>query len=451
MSGETIGLSVIAQQESMMMDHVASFVPAEGLEVRMQEPAQLAFLSSPAHLLKRDLENGAEYLAVFAHPPLQGENLLRFLKKVAPDPDAKQDTALGVFFDWVLPERPEYYRDGGGERLLRLHQALGRHWTDFEQSRPDFISALMSGREPGPFMYRQRQQQVTLFTEQDLQKRFSGRALDFSVLKATFEGDDSPDPTERIANYMLERGKIGRRTFRDIINGKRQRSVRAIFSEDSKGFTQRYLDELSQEQRERGISHLIQNEYVTLKADEERTLYVARSAIHGVSQDELQTAYDTRQLSELEPTIGSFGPEPNNYVVDKGTLLTRKGPREVYFTHTLRHGENSVALQPVLHWRTTEMPDGTSCRELITDDQSEANIPRLPGEPRVVASRLAGLLALAYISPDIREKWPPEMGLKGSQKKQGLGAAQVTVLALMQRNSLLKSPVVAKMEELSRQ
>ena len=59
---------------------------------------------------------------------------------------------------------------------------------------------------------------------------------------------------------------------------------------------------------------------------------------------------------------------------------------------------------------------------------------------------LAGLLTTAYLSPDVVDRWPKEVGLPGLDRKQRMGAAQVPVLAHMLRRSLMESDLIKAAE-----
>lgn len=69
-------------------------------------------------------------------------------------------------------------------------------------------------------------------------------------------------------------------------------------------------------------------------------------------------------------------------------------------------------------------------------------------QDKIYKSSLLGLLAVAYCLPQLRVSWPKKIGLRGLERKQEMGAAQLPVLALMKRAGLLNCSLVAAMEAL---
>jgi hypothetical protein len=249
---------------------------------------------------------------------------------------------------------------------------------------------------------------------------------------------------------MLAEGKISERTYRRILDGNKRKTISSLFDGNRSGYRNRYLEELTGNQKEQAFTNYVTAEYLALTMEDGSTLHAVRSGAHGHDRESLQAAYERRGPVQVEGKQGRyFDSEPSAYVVDKATIDTDNGVKEIVFPHSLRPGSGSVALQPVLNWRLTKLPNGSMQRELITDTGFNGEDDSQPvDQPRVQLSRLAGLLALAYLSPDAREGWPAEVGLKDGHFKQKMGAAQIPVLALMKRNTLLKSPVIAAMEGL---
>lgn len=76
------------------------------------------------------------------------------------------------------------------------------------------------------------------------------------------------------------------------------------------------------------------------------------------------------------------------------------------------------------------------------------NLHRASFEPRAVFDTLAGLLAIAYLSPEITNSWPKEMRMSTQRYPQKIMKAQMPVLAKMFEHQLVQSRVVARAEKI---
>lgn len=171
---------------------------------------------------------------------------------------------------------------------------------------------------------------------------------------------------------------------------------------------------------------------------EPRTWYVKKAgAVEGVCDDEERVwkthlVYDTYSL---DATAVRMGNGSVRYVLDHDTL------RRKYF------------VKPLLHWKKSENGDKTWDFDFLSRNQLPSQISELVDrdildeedrDPRL--NPLAGLISIAYYSPDIVKQWPAQVGLPGGRHAQTMGPAQIPVLAMMRSNDLLKSEFLANLE-----
>ncbi|MEK7571459.1 MAG: hypothetical protein AAB553_04225 [Patescibacteria group bacterium] len=107
-------------------------------------------------------------------------------------------------------------------------------------------------------------------------------------------------------------------------------------------------------------------------------------------------------------------------------------------------------LSPMLHWKST-----AGKRTWLFDQPTGELASGIElGDPRHVnPDTFVGLLSVAYFSPDItgdRENWPMSMGLPGSDREPPMGAAQVPVLAYMNKRGLLESHFISRAEAVAK-
>jgi hypothetical protein len=456
-AGEVI-TQTIEDADQKAFHHVGRFTAREVLELDFDEPDGVHLLDAPIDVFRGQEEGEAdvtEYIAVPDHPPLRQDTLLNFLIAVSPDGEGDSDSA--VYYDWVLSADAIHQKD------RRLHQAhlesLRRHWLDFEISKRSLMHALVSGNakfershsQQGPNPQRLLRgfegHLVPTYNHAGSRERLLQTNMDFPTVRRIFKDTEAPDPTLTMAGFMLERGVISERTYQRIAAGNKRKTVSAVFDQDRAYYRGRYFDVVGSEM----VSEALGKQYYCIEDEEGNPLYVPRHSLPGSNEADIQHAYRTRRTLYGPGELIGPGRGFSGYVIDQGVIETDQGRRVVYFTSTLRKGGVS-ALIPVMRWRARRANDGTVQRELITDRYRPESDEVDPAKKlNVIPSNLLGILAVAYFSPELRSKWPKKVGFKGSVDKQSMGAAQVPVLALMQRGKLVESPIVSHMEAMGTQ
>lgn len=100
------------------------------------------------------------------------------------------------------------------------------------------------------------------------------------------------------------------------------------------------------------------------------------------------------------------------------------------------HTRQLSTVTPVVRW--LKGADGT--RQFLLDEPMAPDV-KTQGAYK---SSLFGALVLAYMCPEVRERWPKQVGLPGSENRQAMGIAQVPVLTLFEgtKRKLLSSAVI---------
>ena len=369
-----------------------------------------------------------EYVAtVSSH--LSGDDFFDFLELVAPNkrPFDKRD----VLADWDLPDRTDFLRD---DNLVRRHKLLGENWEIFEQSRRIFMQSLTfnrgllmrlakdywtrdmaKGRLRGFLIYPQRDKQLySLFRRESYR-----RLLDPIQLPKMGRKKEKRDIKAKVAQYGTLKGKI------------RQEMV------------DNYLESLTEEERSE-----MRDAYV--RADERFLL-----------QEGVPLKNGPFEIKEVDGRVKIKSGDFTAFaVIDQQTT---------HGNGLLHIDEESIdygcSITPVLHW--TKDKDGH--REYVFDFQADVD-----GTPIKTRNPLVGLLAIAYFCPDIADGWPENVGLpdekeaqskrneaqivatssespndnlpKTEKRTQFMGPAQVPVLAIMHRESLLNSDFIQAVE-----
>jgi hypothetical protein len=379
----------------------ARFIPIEALELQGDEPKGLDFHHASVRVNATETAEGTEYSAVFEHEPLQGRAFFKFLYHIAPAPEG--DNVSAVYYDWRLPDKPNYKFAGrDNPELIRLHAAhLGRHWVDFEGSRSDFMVALLSGQDPSSVLKDLPYTGLKLHDEAALRRRLDPSRMSFSRLDAVFDIEGFPDPTTTVAGYMRDDGAIGAKTHRRILAGRREGTLSKVFNQDRERYNSRYLEELDDGQEEVAFQTYVRDRFLEVVTEDGSVRYASK-LMTAATQAELQEAYESRQSIFLP---GYIKPplNPATYVIDRTILDQEKASGVIYFPHSLRPSRHSLALQPILQWRTTARDGEAVQRELVVDEKDEEDPSGPIDQPRLKASNLAGLLALAYLSPSVRD------------------------------------------------
>lgn len=164
---------------------------------------------------------------------------------------------------------------------------------------------------------------------------------------------------------------------------------------------------------------------------------------------------DTQQVLSGEFRFENYYAQAE-YITKKGeSMRYRIIPESVRFKHFLL---------PVVRWQKTETFSNIEKpkieRKWALDFIDERNsmyavakpilekhaIPETENLDIKRLNPLAGLLLVAYYSPEIIENWPDKIGF-GGDFKQTMGPAQIPVLALMKKNELLQTEFIRAVEK----
>lgn len=105
-------------------------------------------------------------------------------------------------------------------------------------------------------------------------------------------------------------------------------------------------------------------------------------------------------------------------------------------------------LVPVLHWKNRDGERKWINPHPMGELEDRLQLRTLPPEQK--PDTLVGLLTLLYVSPEIVIQMPKAMTLQGSNFDQGMGAAQIPVLALIREKSLLQSRLLPAAEQFAK-
>lgn len=125
------------------------------------------------------------------------------------------------------------------------------------------------------------------------------------------------------------------------------------------------------------------------------------------------------------------------------------------FAAVLEDRSGGTFLVPAVRWRS----DASGARrwDFAFPDEAEAAVLRqglslpaeLPADPRVF-DPLAGFLVVVCLQPELTRRWPRFKPLVPEGKGNFMGPAQVPVLALTRRRSLLRNQVLPAVEAFAR-
>lgn len=374
-----------------------------------------------------------EYLATLGSH-LRRDDFFNFLKLVAPNKESNFDIR-GILGDWDLPDRAVTDTYGYERELAQRHKGLGEAWDIFEQSRKVFM--------------------------QDL----------------TF----SWDYLSRITRYYWTKEMAEGRLRGFLVYPQRDARLHSLFRLEH---YQRFLNPIQQPKmgREKKMGEIKANliRYGSLKGKTRQEM--VGKYLESLTEEEksqMLTAYsraDGRFLLKKGVPV-EYG--PFDIQEGDGRVEIRNGDFTAYavINKEASHGngllaideysiDNDCSITPALHWTK----DKEGHREYIFDfpvDRKDKSMK--------TKNPLAGLLSIAYFCPDIVDGWPKYMALPDEKeakvdrtgvqtqtvteaetiskekRKQFMGPAQVPVLAIMFRRSLLNSDFIQAVENFAQQ
>lgn len=407
-----------------------------GSEITEPEGNNLA--DAPVHVFTRQIgTTSTEYTAVVDYP-LNGMHFLNLLAQAAPNNHVVG--IEGVMGDWRMP-------DGNEKKLNSLHaRGLGPSWQVFEQQRQLFMAALDTERHSAPEVIPY----ANIKDREDIYKELMrGGALSFNSNEFVnlFLGDNLADLRNQLAAFLKTDPKMSKRRNLDrYTTDQVLRRLNGASEKNQKRMLTGFLAQADPETRDILLQQYLKNVYEGFSLSDEdsgesRVIYAnIRGGQYHVTTREGTYVVENNDFS-AEAELRMRGKQLD-YVIVPDTIIQSN-----VIIPTLRWRTRRVSEEPgdVLRDWVDEVPQGeivNAVRPIL----EEHGIPVGP-KFRNRINPLAGLLSIAYFSPDIVSKWPQSVGLPNGRYKQFMGAAQVPVLAHMMRKDLLESELIHATEQ----
>jgi len=420
-------------------NHIGTLSPKLASGVYFREPIStgVSYLSSSVEVFKTELPTGIRFDAVIDHPPIDGNGLRRVLQTVAPAPNFNNDIK-GVIDDWNVvdqandPDRERY--DGGrSQRLVADHERLGSAWTDFMASRPAFLEAFEDVHVP-----RFGLPADSVFTMANLVRQSDNLN---ALIKL------SSGSLETMVDLLEEAGQEEAHTLvMDALHKEvnKHRHPNRVITKDDKVLA-RYKG-WGESRRRDFLAKLlckvvpaVQTEVISLTRNSSFETFTTEDG----EEFSCPTLGLTKSLAQVyaEREVRRSG----NY---EATVMNIERQNDA-FTHTVVL-PNSVkpihppaTLSPAIAWeRTTE-----DKRQFVMIHSKQEGVDTTPTHYH---DSTLGVLAVAYVSPGVRDSWPRSVRIPGGEAMT-IGIAQVPVLAHMRQGQLLKSAFIQAAEGLARQ
>jgi hypothetical protein len=419
-------------------EYAGSLVPREDVPgADFREPKSLGYLDSTFNLYRQEGEDGAVRFVAFSdHPPINGDQLHDFLTVLAPV-KSFADFKRGVIGDWNLVDRASTEKtsedsQGWLNRLVSIHEHLGKAWDDFLVSRPAFLAAYTDtqvpyfGEDPSKWLApsdKVRRSEHIINLARMASKNLSSIAellvksgLDEETAKGfAFDAVKREVNRNRSKSHPIERESKVLKRFNSW--GEHRRV----------DFITKQLMKLDPTIQKEIIDLTRQYNYETIQLDDGTEISINT---HGLRQS-LTDAYAERKVVAW----GRFRAE--TIVVKQAT-----GNTKVVLPNSLQSLWPASVLSPVIAWERTR--DGNRrfvLPHLVNEGNEQVPTHTLDG--------VLGLLAVAYASPQARADWPKQRGLPGSKAYQQMNIPQVPVLALMYRARLANAPFIRTAERIA--
>lgn len=412
--------------------HVGELIISADLDVSFPEPNDLTYLDLPLSIYRTHGFDGERFDVVSSHEPLNGQQLLGFLKEIAPN-KRLGETADAVISDWNILDRIQDPNAAFARRLVDLHKQLGSSWAEFAKSQPGFLSTMNAARMP---YFDRLYYTSSIASLLPVDETLAERAFGDLVLSASttilqildiFQKSGMPDADSFVLGAL-----------RSEVNKKRHLPQKSITRVDT---MQRRFQSWHPSRKRTFLKGL-----VSALSDEQHTIVMKRAV------DELYDTFEfpdgkeyayPRSLLKNETLAEAFA--KRNTAVDgvyEGQFINlppkRPGRRDrvdVLIPGSMRRIADGAKISPLISWQR----DRNGVRKFVFERQTYID------DGVRFRDGVLGALAVAYFSPDIRAEWPEEMSI-GDSRKQFMGAAQIPVLALLRQKQLLKSDFVEATE-----
>lgn len=431
-------------------EHMGSINPRKDLELNFNEPGNLSYLDTELDVFVMQVgEETTRFDVVINHPPLTGTDLVEMLGEVAPCKENAQDKD-GVLGDWmVVDEAIARYRNTDEEqRLVTLHESLGGAWLDFVLSRAVLIDTLQDGKN----RINTSLHNICLMPDKfepgldhdggfvnELVKRQSGTFEEMveTLHDAGVENVDELVPTRlravilRCANVDSHDDLISDQGLKDFLAKQDPHELGSILYQllSEFGITREQRSELARAARKKF--------YSTLRT-EDGTEYLYLS-------DRF-----TEPLTESYARRRTITQGPYRKEVVRVTYARDGWTEDVTVPGTMEKVVEHASVSPAISWTRTQTRigklkrDGSYRRSFVLERFTS------PTNLFERADGLLGVIAVAYLSPNVRSRWPVTMRAGDESNRytqeQQMRAAQVPVLAQMMSSQLLSSNLIKSTE-----
>jgi hypothetical protein len=441
--------ALASQAEMLPGEHIGTIVPQRDLGVDFTELDPLHLLESEFKVFRTEVDGSEHFEISIDHPAFGADALVAFLKEVAPHKQPRIDSKT-IQGDWRLPEtaklaethrRIEEQRGIVHEdpprdvRLMQLHKKLGEDWTEFMRSRETWMDVIAE-EERFPYRYNDLFY-CCMQLEMNEGRDHTGAIYDLAELEFKTVGDTArilklvgiEDAEQHIEQAIRWASMFSPREFKD---GEPIPADYDLTTWEKYDFHQ-FVSELTEhrwlpaEQRDTLIELGQAVAYHKLKTPNGGTFTRRKDRL----AESLQTSYQKRQKAVQGPFEVETMPV---------TLINKSGETE---TMDLRIPGSEVQLgdvvkvAPIISWTK---------RGRTRAFETPRHVQR---EPFAQVDGLLGLLAVAYVSPHIRAKWPVKESVIKRGDTQFMGPAQVPTQALRHRDALSKSQLIRRAEQLA--
>lgn len=414
------------------------FCVREALGVSFEEIEPLALLDAPVQVYSSISETGTPRFDVtIGHNPLDGLDLLNFLKTIAPE--KPNNHIEGILGDWDIINPANQERNSFNRDLAELHAKLGTSWEEFAKSQPAFYHPLEDAKLPYS-LYDNGYWSGTpkLIPEERAKQMENSTILSGYAKSAPPTLEDMVEKLRAIGIEVDEEALLGK--AKNVINNgrlKKTKNYKPIRSPDAlrrkfmgwpksqrRAFFRSFVYGLSDDERKKILE--VRNEEIFDSVE------LADEAIYCYPRRLLDAPLAEVCASSTTVREGAYEGEFIELTADDGEKC------QVLLPKSTRYVGGGRKVAPLISWQRDE----TGKRQFIFERAPQ------PSTEEVSVDGVLGALAVAYFSPEIRKEWPKHLGI-GDSRKQFMGAAQVPVLALMRRAQLLKSPFIEQAEAIA--
>jgi hypothetical protein len=387
-----------------------------------EERPGLNYLRAPISVRAINHPDGTRYDMSLDHPHLDANGLHAFTNAVAPHPN--EDSKNGIVSDWNIVDRANE-GSAAAQHLVNIHTYLGKAWQEFSLSRPAFLRVMSDGLDYSAFLHFDAHTHDEFFKRAEdipTHRLVTDAAIalggEQAVLDEVLRITGVEDPKAFILDAMSQALNGTRNARRQLMNEQR---IMDSFNNRSAASRARLVELMtvkwSKEYRQ-VFDRVVRNAiYQQIETGDGVGYYVRRDDLDCDLAEQVANARVERN-GRYEARVAELKFSSHNYYYHRYEERTRR----VVVPGSFKILEPVSTIEPKLAW--VKRSDG-SRHFLIEREQSqdETGVP-------IFHDGVLGVMLAAYLSPEVRAEWPVRMGVRGAQREQALGAAQVPVLAL---------------------